>query len=195
MVEDLGFAPGQVKLTGMLVLYNNMLQSLFRSQILSLGAVFLAILLMFLFLFRSWQLALLAIAPNMLGAAAILGIMGITGIPLDMMTITVAAICIGIGVDDTIHYLHRFGYEFDRDRDYLATMYRCHGSIGRAMYYTSVIIIFGFGILMLSNFRPSIYFGILTGGAMVAALLGNLLLLPALLLAFKPYGKGSLAAA
>jgi predicted RND superfamily exporter protein len=189
MVEKLGFEEGQVKLTGMLVLYNNMLQSLFRSQILSLSTVFLAILAMFLFLFRSLKLALLAMVPNVLGAAAILGIMGITGIPLDMMTITVAAICIGIGVDDTIHYLHRYGGEFGKDRDYIATMYRCHSSIGRAMYYTSVIIIFGFAILMLSNFRPSIYFGILTGGAMVAALLGNLLLLPALLLAFKPYGR------
>ncbi len=188
LVEGLGFAPEQVHLTGMLVLYNNMLQSLYRSQILSLGAVFVAIMAMFVLLFRSFKLAIIAMAPNLLGAGAILGVMGFTGIPLDMMTITIAAICIGIGVDDTIHYLHRFAEEFRLDGNYLAAMHRCHRSIGRAMYYTSMIIIFGFGILVLSNFRPSIYFGLLTGASMVAALIGNLLLLPALLLVARPFG-------
>lgn len=189
LVGELGLKPQQVHLTGMLVLYNNMLQSLYRSQILSLGAVFLAIMGMFVVLFRSFKLALVAMAPNLLGAGAILGVMGLTGIPLDMMTITIAAIGIGIGVDDTIHYLHRFGEEFRQDGDYLATMHRCHRSIGRAMYYTSVIIIFGFAILVLSNFRPSIYFGLLTGASMVAALMGNLLLLPALILVIKPFAQ------
>ena len=106
-----------------------------------------------------------------------------------MMTITIAAISIGIGVDNTIHYVHRFKKEFSVDRDYLATMYRCHGSIGRAMYYTSITIIFGFSILALSNFKPSIYFGLLTGAAMLSALLGSLLLLPKLLLLFRPLGS------
>ncbi len=190
MVEEFGFRPGQVHLTGMLVLYNNMLQSLFRSQILSLGTVFLAIMAMFVVLFRSLKLAAVAMVPNLLGAGLVLGGMGIVGIPLDMMTITIAAICIGIGVDDTIHYVHRFGVEFRRDGDYLATMHRCHGSIGKAMYYTSVIVVLGFAILVLSNFRPSIYFGMLTGVAMVATLLGNLLLLPKLILVFKPFAAG-----
>lgn len=188
IVTQFDLEPEQVHLTGMMVLYNNMLQSLFTSQILTLGAVFGAILLMFLVLFRSLGLALIAVTPNILAALTVLGGMGLAGIPLDMMTITIAAITIGIGVDDTIHYVHRFKREFAKDGIYLATMYRCHDSIGKAMYYTSVIVVFGFGILTLSNFRPSIFFGLLTGVAMLAALLGALLLLPRLILLFKPLG-------
>lgn len=189
LVDELGFKEENVHLTGMLVLYNNMLQSLFSSQILTLSAVFAAILLMFIVLFQSFWLAIIALAPNMLAAGAVLGTMGLAGIPLDMMTITIAAITVGIGVDHAIHYVHRFQREFPQDRDYTQTMYRCHGSIGKAMYYTSVIIIFGFSILALSNFNPSIYFGLLTAGAMLAALLGSLLLLPRLIVMFKPLGR------
>jgi predicted RND superfamily exporter protein len=188
LVEELGVAEEQLHFTGMLVLYNNMLQSLFKSQILTLGAVFVAIMLMFMLLFRSFSLALIAVAPNMLAAATVLGGMGLTGIPLDMMTITIAAIVVGIGVDDTIHYVHRFMAEFPKDRNYLATMYRCHESIGRAMFYTSVTIIMGFSILTLSNFNPSIHFGLLTGLAMLVAVLGALILLPQLIMTFKPLG-------
>jgi len=188
LVEELGFEPEQVHLTGMLVLYNNMLQSLYRSQILTIGAVFVAIVLMFIVLFRSLSLALIAIAPNLLSAGVVLGGMGLVGIPLDIMTVTIAAITIGIAVDDTIHYIHRFRTEFPKDRNYLATMYRCHESIGKAMFYTSIIVIAGFSILALSNFNPSIYFGLLTGAAMFAALIGALLLLPTLLIYFKPLG-------
>jgi len=114
----------------------------------------------------------------------------LVGLPLDMMTITIAAITVGIAVDDTIHYIHRFMEEFPKDRDYMATVKRCHGSIGKAMYYTSVIIVVGFSILALSNFVPTIYFGILTGLAMVAAIFAALTLLPSLILLFKPVGKG-----
>jgi predicted RND superfamily exporter protein len=113
--------------------------------------------------------------------------MGIFGIPLDMMTITVAVITVGIGVDNTIHYIHRFKTELEKDDDYVATMHRSHGSIGKAMYYTSVIIIFGFSIMVLSEFIPTIYFGLLTGVAMLAALMGALLLLPKLILFVKPF--------
>lgn len=188
LTTDFGLPPERVHITGMLVLYNNMLQSLFRSQILTLGFVFVAILLMFMVLFRSLMQGLIALAPNVLAALIVLGGMGLAGIPLDMMTITIAAITIGIGVDDTIHYVHRFSREFAKDRNYLATMYRCHGSIGKAMYYTSVTIILGFSMLMLSNFRPSIYFGLLTAFAMLVALLGAQLLLPRLILLLKPFG-------
>ncbi|MEE2652783.1 MAG: MMPL family transporter [Pseudomonadota bacterium] len=188
LIEELGFEEEQVRLTGLLVLYNNMLQSLFTSQILTLAAVFVAILAMFMVLFRSFSLAMIALTPNLLAAGAVLGGMGLVGIPLDMMTITIAAITVGIGVDDTIHYVHRFRDEFPRDRNYLQTMYRCHGSIGKAMYYTSVIIVFGFSILALSNFTPSIYFGLLTGLAMIAALMGAMLLLPKLILMIQPLG-------
>jgi multidrug efflux pump subunit AcrB len=104
------------------------------------------------------------------------------------MTITIAAIVVGIGVDDCIHYVHRFKREFSVDRDYLAAMYRCHNSIGRAMYYTTLTLVIGFSTLMLSNFNPSIYFGALTIVAMTAAVVGALLLLPRLILIFKPLG-------
>ncbi|MEW5250136.1 efflux RND transporter permease subunit [Microbulbifer sp. 2201CG32-9] len=184
--DDMGVAPGRVHLTGLLVLYNNMLQSLFKSQILTLGAVFLGILLMFLALFRSLPLALIALTPNILAASVVLGGMGLAGVPLDMMTITIAAITVGIGVDHAIHYLYRFRSEFAKDGDYVATMHRSHATIGRAMFYTAITIIAGFSILALSKFVPSIYFGLLTALAMSAALLGSLTLLPLLLLIFKP---------
>lgn len=189
LVNELNFDPSQVHLTGMLVMYNNMLQSLYRSQILTLGTVFLCIIIMFLILFRSLWLALVAIIPNILAAAVILGGMGLAGIPLDIMTVTIAAITVGIGVDDTIHYVHRFQEEFAKDRDYLAAMHRSHASIGKAMYYTSITIIIGFSVLALSNFIPSIYFGLLTGCAMLVALVSSLLLLPLMIVYFKPLGR------
>ncbi len=181
-----GLAPEQIHLTGMLVLYNNMLQSLFKSQILTIGVVFLAIMLMFMLLFRSINIALIAIVPNIFAAAFVLGLIGWLNIPLDIMTITIAAITIGIAVDNTIHYIHRFMEEFPKDRDYWATVRRCHASIGKAMYYTSITITLGFSILALSNFIPTINFGLLTGVAMVAALIADLTLLPLLLVKFKP---------
>jgi uncharacterized protein len=186
--DSLGLSPDRVQFTGMLVLYNNVLQSLFRSQILTLGAVFGAILVMFLLLFRSFSLALVTLAPNALAAGIVLGVMGLVGIPLDIMTITIAAIVVGIGVDDCIHYVHRFIKEFSVDRDYRAAMYRCHNSIGRAMYYTTLTVVVGFSTLTLSNFNPSIYFGLLTVLAMIAAVLGALLLLPRLIIVLKPLG-------
>jgi predicted RND superfamily exporter protein len=178
-----------IHLSGLLVLYNNMLQSLFDSQIMTLGITVLLLMGMFLLLFRSLKIALIALFPNVLSVAVVLGFMGWLKIPLDMMTITIAAISIGIAVDDTIHYIHRFKDEFQNDRNYLNTMHRCHGSIGHAMYYTSITIIIGFSILAMSNFIPSVYFGLLTGLAMLIALLGALTLLPQLLVLIKPFGK------
>jgi uncharacterized protein len=188
LVEKLHIDPERIHLTGVLVLYNNMLQNLFDSQILTLGLTVAALIVMFLILFRSVKIALIAIFPNLLSIGVVLGFMGWIGIPLDMMTITIAAISVGIAVDDTIHYIHRFMQEFDKDRNYILALHRCHGSIGYAMYYTSVTIIIGFSILVLSNFIPSIYFGFLTGLAMFVALVAALTLLPQLLIAIKPLG-------
>lgn len=193
LTEEVGVAPEQLRFTSLLVLYNNVLQSLFTSQILTLGAVFLAIGLMFWVLFRSLALALLCLAPNVLAASIVLGIMGLAGIPLDIMTITIAAIVVGIGVDDCIHYIHRFKAEFSIDRNYYAAMHRSHGSIGRAMYYTTLTIMVGFSLLTLSNFTPSLYFGVLTDVAMAAAVAGALLLLPKLIVVFKPFGADTSA--
>jgi len=181
LVQVQGFHPDRVHITGMLVLYNNVLQSLFRSQTLTIVAVFVGILAMFLVLFGSLKIAFIAMLPAMLAAGAVLGTMGWLGVALDIMTITIAAISIGIGVDHSIHYVHRFRAEFEVDRDYVAAIRRCHGSIGRAIYYTSIIVIAGFSILALSNFIPTIYFGLFTGVAMVVALIANLTLLPVLL--------------
>ncbi len=189
LTRELGLSDDQVHLSGILVLYNNMLQSLFRSQILSLGAVFLAIFLMFILLFRSVKLALIALVPNLVAVPLVLGLMGGLDIPLDFMTITIAAIAIGIGVDDTIHYVHRFGKEVKVDWDYQAAVSRSHDSIGRAMYYTTVTITIGFSILVLSKFVPTIYFGILTAFAMLIALVANFTVLPVLLVRLRPYGK------
>jgi predicted RND superfamily exporter protein len=188
LVDEMGISEERLHLSNMLVLYNNVLQSLFRSQILTLGVVFVAIMLMFLILFRSLGLALIALAPNLLAASLVLGVMGLLSIPLDIMTITIAAIVVGIGVDDAIHYVHRFKAEFPLDRDYRATMHRCHKSVGSALWYTSITVIAGFSILALSNFTPSIYFGLLTGLAMFASVIGTLMLLPQLILTFKPLG-------
>ncbi len=189
IVNDVGLKDEQVHFTSLLVLYNNMLQSLFRSQILTLGAVFLGVMVMFMVLFRSISISVIAMLPNMLAATVVLGGMGLAGIPLDMMTITIAAITVGIGVDNSIHYITRFKREFILDRDYLASMHRAHASIGRALFYTAITIIVGFSILSLSNFIPSVYFGLLTGLAMLTALMGSMTLLPKLILIFKPLGK------
>ena len=188
--DELDLGPDDVTVSGLLVLYNNMLQSLFTSQISTLGAVLVGVALMLLLLFRSLTLAVLGIVPNLLAAGAVLGAMGLLSIPLDFMTITVAAVTIGIAVDNAIHYIYRFREEFARSGDYTATMHVCHANIGKAVFYTSATIIFGFSILALSNFLPTIYFGMLTGLAMAIALLAALTLLPKLILLTRPFGAG-----
>ncbi|MEJ2754667.1 MAG: MMPL family transporter [Gammaproteobacteria bacterium] len=169
LVNEQGLNPEEVHFTGMVVLYNNMLKSLFKSQIATIGVVFACILIMFVVLFRSLKLALIGMLPNLLAAGVVLGMMGSLGIPLDMMTITIAAISVGIAVDNTIHYMYRFKAEFARDGQYSAAMFRSHATIGKAMYYTSITIIFGFSILTLSSFYPTIYFGLFTSLAMLIA--------------------------
>ena len=185
--EELALEEADVSVTGLLVLYNNMLQSLYQSQISTLGAVLAGVGLMLLVLFRSFTLALIGIVPNLLAAGLMLGLMGIAGVPLDMMTITMAAITIGIAVDNSIHYLYRFREELPGCGDYVSTLKLCHANIGRAVFYTSCTIIFGFSILVLSNFLPTIYFGMLTGLAMLVALLAALTLLPKLILVVRPF--------
>lgn len=188
---EVGIPPDQFKVSGILVLYNNMLQSLFQSQIQTIGAVLLGIAVMFLVLFRSLKLAVIGIIPNALAAAIVLGIMGLAGLPLDMMTITIATISIGIAVDNSIHYIYRFKEELPKHNSYVETMHTCHRNIGRAVLYTSMTIIFGFSILVFSNFIPTIYFGLLTALAMFVALLAVLTLLPKLILVFKPFGPAA----
>ena len=189
LATDMNYSKENFNTTNMLVLYNNMLQSLFSSQIQTIGFVFISIMFMFIILFRSFYLAVISIIPNILPATLVLGFMGLKSIPLDLMTITIAAISVGIAVDNTIHYVIRFRREFSENKNYIESVKICHGSIGKAMYYTSSIIVIGFSILSLSNFIPTVYFGLLTGLAMLAALLASLTLLPSLLIIFKPLGK------
>jgi len=187
--NKLNFKKDEFKIAGVLVLFNNLLQSLFTSQILTLGFVMIGILVMFLILFKNLSLSLIGVVPNFIAAFFILGIIGIASIPLDMMTITIAAITIGIAVDNSIHYIYRFKEEFKNNRDYEKTLKKCHSTVGVAILNTSVTIIFGFSILVFSNFIPTIYFGLFTGLAMFIAMISVLTLLPKLILVFKPFGQ------
>lgn len=181
MTDDLGLAQENVSITGMAVFFNSMLTELFDSQRSTILFVIAATFLMFLVLLRSVIMAVLGLVPNILAAMSILAIMGFTGIPLDVMTITIAAIIIGVGVDDAIHYLHRFQQEYDEECDVREAVHRTHASIGNAIYYTSATVVIGFSVLGFSMFMPTVYFGLLTALAMLLALLVNLTLLPALL--------------
>ena len=185
--NKLNLKENEFKLAGVLILFNNLLQSLFKSQILTLGFVMIGIFAMFLILFRNLKISLLGVVPNFIAAFFILGIIGIMGIPLDMMTITIAAITIGIAVDNSIHYIYRFKEEFAELKDYKKTIKLCHSTVGVAILNTSITIVFGFSILVFSNFIPTIYFGVFTGIAMLLAMISVLTLLPSLILILKPF--------
>ena len=185
--NELGLEQSEFKLAGVLILFNNLLQSLFKSQILTLGLVMIGIFGMFLILFKNIKLSLIGVVPNFIAAFFILGVIGLLGIPLDMMTITIAAITIGIAVDNSIHYIYRFKEEFNNSNDYNKTLDLCHSTVGKAILNTSITIVFGFSILVLSKFIPTIYFGIFTGLAMLLAMVSVLTLLPALILIVKPF--------
>ncbi len=175
------------RLSSFMILYNNMLQSLYKSQILTLGFVVLILFGMFWILFRSLKVALIAMASNLIPMSLLFGFMGLAKIPLDMMSITIAAITIGMGVDNTIHYIYRFKYEFLHLKDYKKAMFISHKTIAYAMFYTSFVIVLGFSVLVVSNFIPTIYFGLLTVFAMSMVMLGSLILLPRLLISYKPF--------
>ena len=179
----------EFKLAGVLILFNNLLQSLFKSQILTLGLVMIGIFAMFLILFKNIKLSLIGVVPNFIAAFFILGIIGLLEIPLDMMTITIAAITIGIAVDNSIHYIYRFKEEFSKNNDYNKTLKLCHSTVGVAILNTSITIVFGFSILVFSKFIPTIYFGVFTGIAMLLAMISVLTLLPSLILINKPFGE------
>ncbi len=187
--NKLGLDEDEFKLTGVLILFNNLLQSLFKSQILTLGLVMIGIFTMFMVLFKNVRLSLIGVVPNFIAAFFILGIIGLLEIPLDMMTITIAAITIGIAVDNSIHYIYRFKEEFLKNNDYKKTLKICHSTVGVAILNTSITIVFGFSILVFSKFIPTIYFGVFTGIAMLLAMISVLTLLPSLILIYKPFEK------
>ena len=185
--EKFGLAEDQFRITGLAVLYNNMLQSLFDSQIKSLGIVFGVILIMFLVIFRSIKVAVIGLIPNILTASSVLGLLGILSIPLDIMTITVAAISVGMAVDNTIHYLYRYKVEISNGVASSDAILKSHTTIGRAILYTALTISIGFLIFSFSNFSPTVLFGTFTSLAIFTSLVATLILLPLLLQSFKAF--------
>ena len=177
----------QFELTGLAVLYNNMLQSLFSSQIGSLSLVFIVIALMLLLIFKSLKIMLIGLMPNIFVAISVIGLLGILGIPLDIMTITVAAISVGMAVDNTIHYIYRYKKEIKITKSPDSALVNAHTTTGRAIFYTAATIAAGFSILALSNFFPTRLFGIFTALAMLIAFVSSLSLLPNLLVKFKVF--------
>lgn len=177
------------QISGIMVLYNNMLQSLYDSQIKTIAWTLLPLWIMFFLLWRSVRTALVALVPSLIACSSVLGFMGWVEIPLDMMTITVVAVALGIAVNNAVLYMYRFRYELAVDGDYAASMHRCHSTIGNSMVNGSIPIILGFSVLMLSNFIPTVLFGLLVAVAMIIALASDLNLLPSIILTFKPFGK------
>jgi predicted RND superfamily exporter protein len=188
--ENLKLSKDDFKITGVFVLFNNQLQSLYKSQIQTLSFSYFGILLALFLLFRSWKLSLIASAPDMVASMLILGSLGFLKIPLDMMTITIATIVMGIGTRAGIYYINRFKSEFAIHKDYKKTIIACHETVGRSIVIAALTIIFGFSILVLSNFNPTINFGILIGIAIFAALILSLTIMPLLLLITKPFKNG-----
>ncbi|HBL15568.1 MAG TPA: hypothetical protein DD417_02060 [Elusimicrobia bacterium] len=189
LVGKLGLKEGEFRVCGLMLLYNNLLQSLYSSQIKSIGFSLLVLFAMLLLLFRSVTISLVAILPQALASLTVLGVMGLAGIPLDVMTITIVAIAMGIAVNNTIQYLYRFEIEIRRDGDYLRAMETCHTTIGNPIFYTCLTIAAGFAILALSKFMPTVMFGLLIGLAMAVAFVSSLTLLPALVLWTRPFSS------
>lgn len=188
--EKLNINKDEFKITGILVIFNNLLQSLFDSQIKTLGITFAGIFILLLILFKSLSWSIVAAIPNFTAALFILGSLGLFNIPLDMMTITIASISVGIAIDNSIHYIYRFREEFKINKNYKKTIEICHKSVGKAIVNASLTIVFGFSILIFSNFIPSIYFGIFTGLAMLTAMTLVLTLMPQLIAIIKPFKNG-----
>ena len=179
--------PAQYEITGLAVLYNNMLQSLFQSQIGSLLIVFAVISLMLFLIFKSIKVMIIGLIPNIFVASSVMGLLGLLNIPLDIMTITVAAISVGMAVDNTIHYIYRYKKELKKNDSIDIALKNAHSTTGRAIFYTASTISAGFCILSLSNFFPTILFGLFTSIAMVLAFISSLTLLPNLLVKYKVF--------
>ncbi|MDQ8187734.1 MMPL family transporter [Pelagicoccus sp. SDUM812002] len=187
---DLGIGSDTYQLSNLFVVYQDLLQSLYRSQVLTLGIVAAGVFICFLAIFRSLRIALVCMVPNVISIGVVLGIMGWAGIALDFMTMTIASVAMGISVDDTIHYAHRYQKEISHGHSPADAVKRTHRSVGYAMLYTTIVIVTGFSLLVFSDFIPSVWFGLLTALSISIALLADLLTLPALLLLFSE-DKGS----
>ena len=145
---------------------------------------------MFLLIFKSIKAMIIGLIPNIFVASSVIGMFGLLKIPLDIMTITVASISVGKAVDNTLHYMYRLKKELKQSNyDYEVSILNTHMSIGLAIRYTAITISAGFLILMLSNFKPTILFGVFTSFALLTSFIISLTLLPNLLLRFKLFNK------
>ena len=187
LIAKFNLSEDRFEITGLAVLYNNMLQSLFQSQIGSLLVVFSVIAFMLLLIFKSFKIMIIGLIPNIFVASSVVGILGLLKIPLDIMTITVAAISVGMAVDNTIHYIYRYKKEMKITNSIEMALQNAHTTTGRAIFYTAATIATGFSILSLSNFFPTQLFGIFTALAMLIAFISSLSLLPNLLVKFKVF--------
>ena len=185
--NEFNLKPDQYEITGLAVLYNNMLQSLFQSQIGSLLIVFAVISIMLLIIFKSFKVMVIGLIPNIFVASSVMGLLGLLKIPLDIMTITVAAISVGMAVDNTIHYIYRYKKELKKTNSVQHALENAHTTTGRAIFYTATTIAAGFCILSLSNFFPTVLFGLFTSFAMVLAFITSLTVLPNLLVKYKVF--------
>ncbi len=184
-MADLGVSEEDYEFTNLFVLYQDILARLVDSQLKTIIIVYAAIAIVLLAVFKSLKVALICLVPNAIATALIMGLMGWAAIPLDLMTLTIAAVAMGISIDDTIHFTHRYLERIETGKG--EPIEDTFLSVGYALVYTTIVIAVGFSALMFSNFVPSVLFGLLTSVAMLLALATDLSVLPVLLKRFVPH--------
>lgn len=178
-----------VSVTGVPALWLKLVEYIVESQINGVLLAFSAIAVLMCIIFQSVKIGLLSMVPNIFPVVITLGMMGWMGITLDHSRSLIATIAIGIAVDDTIHLVTRYHLEFKRCRNYQQAFVRSLSSVGRALVITSFVIIVGFLMYPLSVMDSTTYMGLLLAFTIIVALIGDFLLMPALILVLKPFGK------
>ena len=167
---------------GLPLLFINQDEPIVTGQIQSFSIVLAILTVLMILVFRSFRIGLVAMIPNVMPIAVMLGLLGWLGMALDGFTAMMASVAIGIGVDDTIHFMHHLRAELRRGATLSEAITATLTGVGRALTFTSVVLALGFGVFMLATFLGTVHFGFLTAVAVVAALLADLLVLPAVLL-------------
>lgn len=182
---------GEVRVIGQTVLEAETNNAVAQGQLKSLLLAMLVIFGMMFMVFRSFIIGLISVVPNILPILMNFGLMGFCGIHLDSATSMIAAVGIGIVVDDTIHFLYGFGEAFRENADHARAVDRALREKGRPIIFTSLILFFGFGVLSVSKFLPTAYFGMLSALLMFNALISDLFVLPSLLIWLRPSMPGA----
>jgi predicted RND superfamily exporter protein len=177
------------RLTGTIVLLNSIQEELVRTQVKSFALALAVIVAILGLIFRSWPMVLIGSMANLFPVMILAGVAAVAGIPLNVATIMVASIAIGIAVDDTVFFLVRLRREVDRDDDGDAAIDRAFGQMIGPISATTLVVAVGFLVLTLADFKPVAYFGLLGGLTMILAWIGDMILLPALLYCFHPYSR------